>query len=115
MSARAIVLAVAACALASVADGGPAQAAEEGTTATMRYYRPDAAKRRYARQPLEVTIYRRRRIGGYSYSAGDVTSTYGSNPPPYMDVRQSQGGPFDSGFFFDSGTGLHGGNSPYLR
>lgn len=65
------------------------------------------------RRPLEVTIYGRRRIGGYSYSAADVTSTFGGRPPPWMDVRQTPGGPFDSGFFFDSGMGLHGGNSPY--
>jgi len=28
-------------------------------------------------------------------------------------VRQTPGGPFDSGFFFDSAIGPHGGNSPY--
>ena len=55
----------------------------------------------------------RRRIGGYSYRAADVTSTYGANPPPYVDVRQSPGGPFDYGFFFDSAIRPHGGESPY--
>ena len=29
--------------------------------------------------------------------------------------RQSLGGPFDSGFFFDSGTGPNGGDSPYMN
>ena len=72
----------------------------------IRYYRK--------RRPLEVNIYaRRRRVGGYSYHAADVTSTYGRTPPPYADVRQTPAGPFDSGFFFDSGIGPHGGNSPY--
>ena len=27
--------------------------------------------------------------------------------------RQTPSGPFDHGFFFDSGMGLHGGDSPY--
>jgi hypothetical protein len=57
----------------------------------------------------------RRRIGGYSYRASDVTGTYGRSPPPYLDVRQSPGGPFDSGFFFDSGISPRGGNSPYFH
>ena len=71
--------------------------------------------RRYKR-PLEVTIYaRRRRIGGYSYSASDVVNTYQTSPPPYAHVRQTPSGPFDSGFFFDSGIGPRGGDSPYQR
>lgn len=114
MSAKAIAIAAAASALVFVAFSAPSPAAEEGATSA-RNYRPDAAKKRYARPPLEVTVRRGRRIGGYSYSASDVSSTYGANPPPYMDVRQTPGGPFDSGFFFDSGMGPHGGNSPYVR
>src|ERR1700730_13737166 len=73
-----------------------------------------AKSRHYRKRPLEVTIYGRRRRGGYSYSASDVINTYGRSPPPYAHVRQTPGGPFDSGFFFDSGMGLHGGDSPYL-
>ena len=64
------------------------------------------------KRPLTVTIYRRRR-GGYSYRAADVVSTYGAAPAPYLDVRQSPGGPFDYGFFFDSAIKPHGGESPY--
>ena len=114
MCAKAAAIAAVTCALALFAGSWPLQAAEANATSA-RYYRPDAAKKRYARPPLEVTIRRGRRIGGYSYSAGDVSSTYGRNPPPYMDVRQSPGGPFDSGFFFDSGISPRGGNSPYMR
>ena len=67
------------------------------------------------RRPLEVDIYARRR-GGYSYRPSDVTNTYSrSSPPPYADVRQTPSGPFDSGFFFDSGIGPRGGNAPYLH
>jgi hypothetical protein len=73
----------------------------------IRYYRK--------RRPLEVYIYSGRRVGGYSYRGTDVTNTYGRTPAPYMDVRQTPAGPFDSGFFFDSGIGPRGGNSPYLH
>jgi hypothetical protein len=69
--------------------------------------------RKRRRRPLEVNIYRRR-VGGYSYSAADVTSTYRAwSPPPYAHVRQTPSGPFDSGFFFDSGFGPRGGDAPY--
>jgi hypothetical protein len=63
-----------------------------------------------------------RRIGFYSYSYRDVIDTYGMSRTlyggtntyraPFMD-RQTPSGPFDHGFFFDSGMGLHGGDSPY--
>jgi hypothetical protein len=100
--------------MALLAYTGAARADERrASTAT---YAPskDANARYYRKQrPLEVTIYGRRRIGGYSYGRADVVSTYGQSPPPWLDVRQTPGGPFDSGFFFDSGMGLHGGNSPY--
>ena len=33
---------------------------------------------------------------------------------PQLD-KQTPGGPFDSGFFFDSGMGQNGGNSPYMN
>jgi hypothetical protein len=57
-----------------------------------------------------------RHIGGYSYTPSDVTrSGIGAEPAPYPGARQSQGGPFDSGFFFDSGIGPRGGNAPYLN
>ena len=75
--------------------------------AKARYYRK--------RRPLQVNIYGPRLRGGYSYRASDVINTYGRSPPPYADVRQTPSGPFDSGFFFDSGMGPHGGNSPYLH
>jgi hypothetical protein len=107
-----LALAVGAVALLGCIDVAQAQERRAGianngsSRAKARYYR---------KRPLQVTIYRGRRIGGYSYSASDVTSTYGSSPPPYADVRQTPSGPFDSGFFFDSGIGPHGGNSPYLH
>src|SRR6476660_2515417 len=81
--------------------------AETAANAKTRYYR--------RKRPLQVNIYGpRRRVGGYSYGAADVINTYGSSPPPWADIRQTPSGPFDSGFFFDSGMGPRGGNSPYL-
>jgi len=77
---------------------------------------PQTRSYRRKRPPLEIDIYaqRRRRPGGYSYGVPDITSTYNSrNPPPYAHVRQTPSGPFDSGFFFDSGFGLNGGDAPY--
>ena len=66
----------------------------------------------------------RRRVGGYSYAAEDVINTYGlsrsrygsinSYRDPFVD-RQTTSGPFDHGFFFDSGNGPRGGDSPYLH
>jgi hypothetical protein len=77
---------------------------------------PGHAKARYYRhRPLEVTIYGRRRIGGYSYSASSVVNNTHRNPPPYEHVRQTPGGPFDWGFFFDSAMPPLGGQSPYMR
>jgi hypothetical protein len=65
----------------------------------------------------------RRKKGGYSYDKSDSTNTYGSparkksTPPGPPDFRdQTPSGPFDNGFFFDSGVGsLYGGNSPYMH
>lgn len=65
-----------------------------------------------------------RRGGGYSYSYEDTINTYGDSRSlygatqsfrdPSMD-RQTNAGPFDHGFFFDSGAAPRGGNSPYMN
>ena len=66
--------------------------------------------------------YTIRHGGYYSYSRSDSINTYGNartrygNTNSYRDPmtdRQSPSGPFDHGFFFDSGMGLHAGNAPY--
>ena len=93
-------------------------AAQEGRSGRMVTTADAPAKVRAYRKkrpPLEIDIYAQRRRGGYSYRAPDVTSTYNSrNPPPYMHVRQTPSGPFDSGFWFDSACcGLNGGDAPY--
>ena len=75
----------------------------------------------YARPQVRGYLARR---GGYSYDTGDITNTYGDSRNVYganqmfrhwsLD-RQTNAGPFDHGFFFDSGTAPRGGDSPYLR
>ena len=64
------------------------------------------------------------RRGGYSYEPEDTINTYGGSRTQfgstntYRDLsadRQTTSGPFDNGFFFDSGIEPNGGNSPYLN
>jgi hypothetical protein len=118
------LLAMAVGALALLACGTTSsQAGEEERTARMETTASRAAKARYYRnrRPMEVTIYpTRRRLGGYSYGGIDANSTYGASPAPYTHTRQTPNGPFDNGFFFDSGVsdvgvGTRGGDSPYMR
>jgi hypothetical protein len=52
--------------------------------------------------------------GGYSYGTSDVTGSYRSWYPSLGIGAQSPGGPFDSGFFFDSGIRPLN-NAPYLH
>lgn len=79
------------------------------------------AYRPYGRPQVRGYLVRR---GGYSYDLGDTTNTYGDSRNVYganqmfrhwsLD-RQTTSGPFDHGFFFDSGIAPRGGDSPYLR
>jgi hypothetical protein len=64
------------------------------------------------------------RGGYYSYVDPDVINTYAGTRTLFgstsifrdpLAERQSQGGPFDSGFFFDSGIGPRWNDSPYPR
>jgi hypothetical protein len=68
----------------------------------------------YRRQGPQVRGYVKRR-GGYSYSASDAAIDY-RDTSILRDVQNSrrQGGPFDSGFFFDSGISRYN-DSPYLN
>lgn len=65
-----------------------------------------------------------RRGGGYSYDQFDTINTYGDSRGRYgrssslrdpQLERQTEAGPFDHGFFFDSGVGRNGGDAPYMR
>jgi hypothetical protein len=112
-----------ALALMAVCGGGePAQADErKRTTASSDGSGPNKA--RYYRKRTRVYGYVARR-GGYSYWPEDVINTYGMSRSLYGSMntyrdpsldRQSPGGPFDHGFFFDSGMGPQGGQSLYLH
>ncbi len=81
------------------------------------------SKRGVYRNGPQVKGYVERR-GGYSYGYADSVNTYGDSRSNYggassyrdpMLDRQTNSGPFDHGFFFDSGTGPHGGDSPYMN
>ena len=67
------------------------------------------------------TVVRR---GGYSYGYADSINTYGDGRSLYGGAsvyrdskldQQTNAGPFDSGFFFNSGIGDHGGDAPYMH
>ena len=85
----------------------------------------EPAKSRYHRKrATRVRGFLARRGGYYSYTDSDVVNVYSgsrtlfgstnSYRDPFTD-RQTTAGPFDHGFFFDSGTGPRGGDAPYLR
>jgi hypothetical protein len=109
-------------------------------TAAMSTVTAEAAERRSARTPEtgigthpKSSYYRSQgpkvrgytaRRGGYSYKAADTINTYGDSRTRFggtntfrdpMTDRQSNAGPFDHGFFFDSGMGRMGGNAPYMH
>ena len=84
------------------------------------YYRGQRAAR-VVRGP-QVRGFTQRRVGGYSYYREDTINTYGNarsnfgGTNVFRDAqadRQTRFGPFDHGFFFDSGIAPRGGNSPY--
>ena len=70
----------------------------------------------------QVRGFAQRRVGGYSYFKADTINTYGDARTSYGGInvfrdglqdRQTRFGPFDHGFFFDSGASPRGGYSPY--
>ena len=93
-------------------ESGPVLAEHPKST----YYRTRSATR--------VKGYSARRGGGFSYSASDTINTYGDSRSVYggtmmfrhgITDRQTTTGPFDHGFFFDSGVTPRGGDSPYMH
>jgi len=121
-----LILALGAVALIGLASGSEAGQRHRKTVATAVTVDPaEHPKSAYYHKRTRVYGYvGRRRIGGYSYAAEDVINTYGltrglygsvnSYRDPFVD-RQTSAGPFDHGFFFDSGIAPHGGDSPYLH
>ena len=67
---------------------------------------------------LEAKPRRRARRRPPQASTADEIARYFQLYGGFIDPsinKQSQGGPFDSGFFFDSGIGPNGGDSPYMN
>ncbi len=118
-----LILAACAAALALAGSGealagGKPRKADEGAQISEH---PKAGY--YRKRGAQVRGFVQRR-GGYSYYAADSINTYGSSRTlyggsylyrdPLLD-RQTSSGPFDHGFFFDSGVAPRGGDSPYMH
>jgi hypothetical protein len=112
-------------AVAVLALAGSPQAEEQRAVKTYTQGSMEPAKSRYHRKrSTRVRGFLARRLGFYSYDDSDVTNVYGGSRAlygstntyrdPFID-RQTTAGPFDHGFFFDSGMGPRGGDSPYPR
>jgi hypothetical protein len=124
MKKAALALALGTLALMSFAATGEAAERRAKPVATAeKSFQP--TKARYSRRhAAPVRAYRARRVGFYSYTYRDVINTYGmsrarygginSYRDPFVDM-QTPNGPFDHGFFFDSGMLPRGGNAPYLH
>src|SRR5712691_5154253 len=124
---KALALGLAFGAGALAADPSEVLAADRGAKApvvrTIGAVQPTSA-RYYRKRAVHPRHFAARRVGFYSYSYRDVINTYGMSRSlygslntyrdPYVD-RQTPAGPFDHGFFFDSGILPRGGDSPYLR
>ena len=113
-----IVGAAALLVVAAPADATKRKPLQKQTEATES--KQQRASASYRRGPQVRGFVQRR--GGYSYAASDSINTYGDSQSRYSNYslfrnndygRQSSSGPFDSDFFFDSGIGPRGGNSPY--
>jgi len=65
-------------------------------------------------KPLRVIVGGKRYRGSYSYQSSgtiDASDTRRFTDPSV--TRQSPGGPFDNGFFFETPNGPFGGYTPY--
>lgn len=108
-------------ALLAACVAGAALAGGVGTVEAAGYsYKSGKA---YKKGGPRVRGYVQRR-GGYSYDQFDTINTYGDSRGRYGAAnslrdpqlgRQTEGGPFDHGFFFDSGVTRNGGDAPYMR
>ncbi len=115
---QALTVAAAACAFALIAMAGPVQADDRKS---MRSQAKGVVAKSRSKARVRGFVARG---GYYSYSDSDVVNTYGGSRglfgstnfyrDPFTD-RQTTAGPFDHGFFFDSGIGPRGGDSPYPR
>ena len=126
MNSKGILIAVCGAAAILVCAHGAADAGGRTEGSGYRDYRyVENGKSRYRRKhATRVRGFLARRGGYYSYNDQDVINTYEGVRTSYgmLDVfrepylgRQSSAGPFDHGFFFDSGVSPRGGDTPYPR
>lgn len=64
-------------------------------------------------KPLRGVVRPSPRRGGYSYKYLQGVDTRKFTDP--TATAQTNGGPFDNGFFFSSPSQPHGGDSPYMQ
>ncbi len=117
----ALALALFAFQAAPVVPGSGAEAQKRQSLG--KVYSGGGARRRGRGRGPQVRSFNRS-VGGYSYRAPDTINTYGDNRSrfggtssyrdPSLDT-QTRAGPFDHGWFFDSGINPNGGNSPYFQ
>jgi hypothetical protein len=119
----ALTLALGTLALVGFAAAGEAAESRARPNATTQATHQTTNGRLARKRVVGVRRYRPMR-GGYSYSYRDVINTYGMSRARYGSIntyrdffsdRQTVNGPFDHGFFFDSGMGPRAGDSPYLH
>jgi hypothetical protein len=104
-------LVAAASLFALTAMGGIGQQAAPGAWGSAAWADDGEAKpRRRARSQAR----RRAPEGASPEEIARYFQLYGGFIDPSIN-KQSQAGPFDSGFFFDSGFGQNGGDSPYMN
>jgi len=113
-----------AIAVLAFTNAGQAGDRQAGSTYSQQGQMEPTKSRYHRKRGTRVRGFMARRGGYYSYTDSDVVNVYGgsralfgstnSYRDPFTD-RQTTAGPFDHGFFFDSGTGPRGGDSPYPR
>jgi hypothetical protein len=109
---------------AYASDGSAAERVAKAPVVKSRGAVPPTSARYYRKRAAHPRHFAGRRVGFYSYSYRDVINTYGMSRSLYGSIntyrdpfvdRQTRSGPFDHGFFFDSGIAPRGGDSPYVR
>lgn len=123
---RHVLVAVAAAAVGLLAVTAPAAAGGDkpgyrATKSAKPVYRKAPKRRAYYAKGPRVRGYLVRR-GGYSYTYADSLNLYGNSSTVYGGTTvyrdplvDKQSGPFDHGYFFDSGSMPRGGDSPYMN
>jgi hypothetical protein len=73
-----------------------------------------AAEKGKAKTRRQARVRRAPPSGSTPEEIARYFALHGGNIDPVIN-KQTQAGPFDSGFFFDSGIAPNGGDSPYMN